>query len=488
MNAKKYIIKKIILCNLGIIMIILSFAILKDNIVDIKPSWEFESAIVTIAFISYYIITWKIMKFKVVSLKFFILLSLNLFHIANIILIGLNLTKYDKYLMLYRYGEKNGFIATWYANLIIISYVIGLIIFSNRSKENISYDVCDPKELEITKKIGKLLFYISLFPTLYSNYVQIMAKVKGGYNAAMSVKATFYGIPLGWFTKLFLPSILLLMSGYRNDKKKCKRIMILTIFYYCIFMFFTGRKGNTVQILVPLICMYYYLFKPKIKISQIFFGYMIIYLMTIVTKSRKLSVTVDFWAYIKLLIIEANPITDLMLEMGGTVKAIIQVMLAVPKTGNFQFGLTYPAGIIYSILSDGLGISMNWLKKYANFSEYLSSPERGSYINNTVASMGGSCIAEWYWNFGWFAIPLTIIVSKLVLCYEKKIQLNLCNPTKFALLISFFYYFMRYTRGYIVDTIWDPIFIFLVVFVCYKIFKRNIRSEKNVSECNSSNV
>ena len=31
---------------------------------------------------------------------------------------------------------------------------------------------------------------------------------------------TFYGIPLGWFTKLFLPAILLVLSSYRNNKRK----------------------------------------------------------------------------------------------------------------------------------------------------------------------------------------------------------------------------------------------------------------------------
>lgn len=480
-------IKKNILVFTGMILIILSLMVLKNDLVSVSDGWEFRSAIVTLIFIAFYTYVWIYMGFEIISPKSFILLSLILFHVSNIIVIGLNLAEYNKYLMIYRYGEQYGCIATWYANLVIMMYVIGLIVFDNGKKIYLKDRISD-NELMKSRIIGKILFAISVLPTIYSNLRQIIAKAEGGYQAAMIADTSFYGIPLGLFTKLLLPSILLLMSGYRNDKKKCKTIMIITILYYSIFMFFTGRKGNTIQIIVPLIFMYYCLFKPQIKFRQFIYSYILVYLVTIVTKSRDFSIDNGFWEYVNKLIINANPITDLMIEMGGTVKAIIQVMMAVPQTGDFQLGLTYPSGILYSILYDGLSIPVNFLEKYAVFAEYLSLPERGSYINSTVRSMGGSCIAEWYWNFGWLAIPLAIIASWLVLTYEKKIRLNHHNPTKLALQVSFLYFIMRYTRGYITDMIWEPVFIAIIVTICYKFITKKSRSATDVSKYNSTNV
>lgn len=480
--------KKIALIGLGIFCVLIACIILERDLKLVGEKWEFRSAIVTLLFLIYYVLVWLVMKFDVISPKFFILLSLNLFHISNVIVMGFKLTEYNKYIMLYRYGENYGFLATFYSNCIIMSYVIGLVIFSKSNNYKIDIKTkqrVSQYKLIVCRKIGILIFSISLFPTLYSDLMQVTAKINGGYSASVNTVATFYGIQLGWFTKMFVPSILLLMISYMYEKKKCLRILIATIGYYSIFMFFTGRKGNTIQIIVPIICLYYHCFRPKIKINQVFVSYLGIYLVTIVTKTRNLKVDSFFWENLKKVVIEANPLTDLMLEMGGTVKAVIQIMIAIPNTGNFQFGLSFPMGIILSILN-GLKIPVESLKKYAVFAEYLSQPERGSFINNTVASMGGSCIAEFYWNFGWFSILFMLIVSLLVLYYERKIQENAHNPIKLAILYSFLYYFMRYTRGYITDTVWDPLFIYIIVMICNKLFVR--RYKINVSKYNNSNV
>lgn len=442
------------------------FIFLRGDLNTITSGWELRTAIYSIVLIIYYILVWKIMKFKIVSPRFFILLSMILFHIALVIVVGFNLHEYDQYTMLYRYGEQNSCNALFFANIIIFSYVIGLILFNKNNINdisNINLKIDNDIQYKLSRIIGIILFSISIGPTLYSNIYQIVLKVQLGYkDGVWGSSTTLFGIPLGWFLKLFLPSILLIIASYKENKKKCKIICILATLYYVSFMFLTGRKGNTIQTLCPIILIYFIYFKPKIKLNLIIIGYLGIWIINIVTKSRDLIIDSTFINKVIDIALNTNPIVDLMYEMGGTIKAVIQMQMAVPETGHYLWGLTYPAGVLTSIL-DGINLEIFDIRRYADFSVYLSLPERGGLLNSSVFAMGGSCIAEWWWNFGWFSIIVAIFFAWIIIKYENNIFNKINDPINLSIMCSILYYILRYTRGYIIDTIWDPLFIVIII-------------------------
>lgn len=467
--------KKFLVVGLGLMIIFINCSILSRDIASLSEGWEFRSAITTVVLIAYSLIAWKVMGFRFSSPKFFVLFSLYMFHLSSITVIGFDrATEYDYMQMLYRYGESWGFLGTLYSELFIEFYVLGVVIFSAKDSKINYYDrtkVASENSLIICRKIGLIMLAISIFPQLYHDVIQISAKAMGGYQAMFEADTSFLGIPLGWFTKLFLPSILLILSSYRNHKKQFIMVMGMTSVYFLIFMFLTGRKGNTIQTLVPFVFMYCYFFRPKFKlwyIPVIYFGALWV---TIVTHTRELAFDASFMSSLSNVISSSNPLKDLCLEMGGTVKAPIQAIMSVPATGNFQWGRTYLVSIIYSILS-GIKIPCSELEKYALFNIYLSQPERGSYINSTVYAMGGSAIAEWYWNFGWIGIPLVLIFAFLITKFEAKILKSAYNPIKFAVWTTFLYYLMRYTRGYFNEIVWQPLYILIFVFILQKILLR----------------
>lgn len=477
--------KKIMLIFLSIFFLGIEISILYKDTIEVSNGWELRCAIVVSLTVIYSIMVWKIMKLKFSSPKFFVLFSLFMFHLSSILVIGFDKsTTYTSHEMLYRYGEYWGFWGTIYSNFFVYFYIIGIILFSkNEIIENIdSIEINKPNEsqLNFCRKIGINIFMISILPQLYHDICQISIKISDGYSNMLESEISFYGIPLGWFTKLFLPSILIILSSYRYEKKKFTKIMMLTLIYYSAFMFLTGRKGNTIQTFVPLIFMYCYFFKPKIKIRYVIIAYLGIYLITMVTQSRAIDVNEHFISNLKEIAMETKPIKDLALEMGGTVKAPIQALMSIPSTGEFQWGKTYIYSTIYSILS-GLKIPNN-LSKNALFNIYLSQTERGEFINSTVFAMGGSAIAEWYWNFGWIGIPLVIIFSYFILKYEKRLIYRANNPLDFAVMTSFMYYLMRYTRGYFNEIIWQPIYIYLFIFIFSNILKKRNIISKNIRQ------
>lgn len=233
-----------------------------------------------------------------------------MFHLSSVTVIGFDTTtKYDYMQMLYRYGDEWGFQGTLYSELFIEVYLLGVLMFSKSNTELADYDETkgtDGNSLEICRSIGLCMLAISILPQLYHDVIQIGAKIAGGYQAMFESDTTFYGIPLGWFTKLFLPAILLVLSSYRNNKRRFTIVMGITAAYFLIFMFFTGRKGNTIQTLVPLLFMYCYFFKPKLKIWYIAVAYLGIYFVTIVTHTRELAVDANFWNSLQEVIIIAT--------------------------------------------------------------------------------------------------------------------------------------------------------------------------------------
>ncbi len=442
--------KKVLVVGLGLMIIFINFSILSRDIASLSEGWEFRAAITTVVLIAYSLITWKVMGFRFSSPKFFVLFSLYMFHLSSVTVIGFDrATEYDYMQMLYRYGEDWGFLGTLYSELFIEVYVLGVVIFSSKDSKINYYDqakVVSENSLVICRKIGLIMLAISILPEIYHDAIQVSAKAIGGYQAMFEADTSFFGIPLGWFTKLFLPSILLILSSYRNRKKEFIMVMGIASVYFLIFMFLTGRKGNTIQTLVP----------------------------------RELAFDASFMSSLSNVISASNPLKDLCLEMGGTVKAPIQAIMSVPATGDFQWGRTYLVSIIYSILS-GIKIPCSELEKHALFNIYLSQPERGSYINSTVYAMGGSAIAEWYWNFGWIGIPLVLIFAFLIIKFEGKILKSAYNPINFAIWTTFLYYLMRYTRGYFNEIVWQPLYILIFVFILQKILlrKRNRTSLSN---------
>lgn len=133
--------------------------------------------------------------------------------------------------MLYRYGDEWGFQGTLYSELFIEVYLLGVLMFSKSNTELADYDETkgtDGNSLEICRSIGLCMLAISILPQLYHDVIQIGAKIAGGYQAMFESDTTFYGIPLGWFTKLFLPAILLVLSSYRNNKRSLVCIFFST--------------------------------------------------------------------------------------------------------------------------------------------------------------------------------------------------------------------------------------------------------------------
>lgn len=466
---------RIFLLCLGLLLILINYLIIETDLVNVSYGWERRLSYAILNIVIYAGIVWKLLKLRFYSPLFFILISLYMFHLSSIPYFGVfsESLDYEGIHQIYRYSKELSFWGIIYSGLFIIFYLIGIVIFANGKIYNqTSNNIVNESTLLFARKVGLFLFCFSILPELYFDISQAMAKATGGYEYLMEeTNITFYGIPLGYFTKMFIPSIIILLSSYRNNKKKFIIILIVAISYFMLLMLFTGRRGNSIQTIIPLIFTYFYFLRPNFKWYYLIIGYVGIIALNLISNTRKLAIEADYFDQLKEALVESSPLQDICMEMGGTIKAPIQALMAIPATGDFQYGLSYPASTIYSI-SAGLHVPINSIKPYAMFNEYLSQPERGSDIHDTIAYMGGSIIAEWYWNFGWAGILLVPFLSLFFCKYERQMLKNSNKPVTFALWIVALYFFTRWSRGYFTDVVWNLLFIYIFtkmyIYIKYK--------------------
>lgn len=457
-------------------------------LVKVESHWELQCAILCIVHAVYAVIAWKALHFSFFSPKTLFLLFLVLFHEGNLLVAAFfPMTPEEQtFCMLYRYGEEQALTASRYCILFIFMYIWLVILLEGKQGERMAMP---RKSAPNLTKIGWILMLVALPTTLYTDFKMALGRISQGYAGVYEADVTFYGIPLGYFTKMFFPAIVLLLIGYRNRKKQFYKIFVVVLLYYLLRMILIGRKGDSILAIIPIVGLYAHCFKPKGKWYYLVGGYLLVFVCSLVTKMRGTAIDAGFEQMLAETVQSANPIKDILLEMGGTIKAVIQSMMAVPATGSFRGGATYIWAPIGGILS-GLKISTPWITAQTQMPQFFSLPERGAYINATVPSMGGSAIGEWYLNFGWPGLILMVALVWLIIRYDKRYIRSVNNDLAFAYMNIFLFYFLRYSRAYVIELVWNPLFCIMVVAVLNYLFtKKSRRSDFQTGEpCGLSNA
>lgn len=464
--------KRTITITIGVLLMLFSVVyILVNNLDDISNTWYSQLSICTVFLVLYVWFVWKKNGFAFWSPIFFIIFSLFMFHLSTVAYCFVDDTVLeDDNLMLTRYGEEIGLMASLYSLLFIYVFVIGCVIYKKSEYQTKQKDeIISESVLSQCRKLGLILMSISILPEFYHQYMQIISRVTLGYaEVDATIGSNFMGIPIGFLFNLFIPSLLLILSSYRYQKKKFMVIAGLWFVYYVILMFFTGRKGSSIQAIIPVIFMYCYFYRPKVRLLYAFVLYIVLMVMTITTKTRFMVMGVGFSNSVKELIVENDPIREICVEMGGSIKGPIQAIMATRTITDFRMGLTYPLCFL-DIINEYLHLGLDDIEQYVKFNKYLSDPSRGAVVNESVEFMGGSLIAEWYWNFWWLGLFFVPILAKFLCHYEQKIYVYTNKPVKFAIYVMFLHFILKWTRGYFYDVVWLTIYTYTAITILKKI-------------------
>lgn len=454
----------------GVLITILLLS--SEHLFDNYNGWELTSALTSIIVGVFFFAVWKMMKFEFWSPTFFVIFSLYMFHLSTLALLFFDHSIIqDEFVLLFRYESRIGFLASLYSSIFIVVFIMGCVSFKkNTLLYKVTNESIDPNILKQTRRLGLFLFFISFPPELYHVSMQIITRKIFGYaEVDATVGSEINGIPIGFLFNLFIPSILLILSSYRNNKRKFTIIALIWGIYYVALMFFTGRKGSSILAIIPVLFMYCLFYRIKFKLIYAVALYILLVVMSMTTLTRFSVMDSSFSSNIAETYKKNDPIRDICLEMGGTIKGPIQAMMAVKDISDFRFGLTYPACFL-DILNEYLGFDNKMIGQYAKFNEFLSDPSRGAEVNDSVYSMGGSMIAEWYWNFGWIGVPLVYFLAFFICRYESIIYKKSKNPIQFAVYLMLLHFILKWTRGYFYDVVWLSLYTYIVISIFRKLF------------------
>lgn len=472
-------------CILGFFIQLILTLISITEFKEIGDKWELYAGIISIFVFVYGMFVWWKFKLKFLSPSFLFFIASYLLHLALIILVAFNLREYKvkNNIVLYSYSEEDAPFAILYCCWFLFMYVSSYMLLK---KKKINFDKAKPRQEIYNKKeiqliqarnAGRILFFISAPAMLYNNITLMKIRMTISYHDIYNVNPSFYGIPLGPFINLFLPSLFFLLYSYKNDKKRFTLISTFIAIYYGIYMVLTGAKIAAIVTILAIMVMYNYYFGLKLTLKNVILSYLAIKALVAVTSMRSdigLAVEGNIIQQFMDGFINDDPIIELLNELGGTILTPTLVMYAVREGGGYLWGKSYLFGPLGSIL-EGMRIT-DYFSNQANMVVYLTDPARGAYINSKTYAMGGSAIGEWYLNFGWIGIILVPIFVIAIIKFEEVIFRDKNNPLSEVMAYCFLISLIMYSRQYITDMFWILFYRYTVCFFLTEIIMKSKRN------------
>lgn len=281
------------------------------------------------------------------------------------------------------------------------------------------------------KNVALLMLIISIIPFGIHLFNNLKYSIIYGYSY-------LYNNPIqtgnftAYFSKLFIPSLLLFLYLFKNNKSK-SRIITFILIFICVCDLIIGSRGDALSILIVLL-----LFRDSFvkKYNGTNFFKVIIYAIIIslliptILNFRKVenkNVNSFIETTSEVAFGKDNFMIETLSELGYSAHSFILTKRVVPEVQSFKYGESYFASfmmIIPSFLTGGYSFAYNaaldiWLQK----------------IHSMSYGPGFSLLAETYYNFGWnigivFFAVFGVMFTKLFHVYSE-------NKTKQEILKLF---------------------------------------------------
>lgn len=277
-------------------------------------------------------------------------------------------------------------------------------IHSNSINKDLAYSL---------KVIGWLMFVTSAPIYLRNLFSNILMSMLYGYGsiyetATISEGALFSNVfeSLGMW---FIPSLFMLLVVYKNTYI-IKRLILFLLILISIGIFIVGTRSESMAIILTLIYLWDAEVKKMKKRNKFVLAILVLLVilsLPVIQSFRGLdNKTIDnFLITFSTMQDNNNLIVDILGELGGSMHPWLLVNRLMPETYSFRLGQSYIASflaIIPSFLLGGVSFT-----KYARLSGWLQSAANMSY------GPGFSILAEAYYNFGWFGLPILYFIGWL---------------------------------------------------------------------------
>lgn len=356
--------------------------------------------------------------YKLVSIPFFFTILLYIFHCSQFF-INVFFIEYDKPVDVYKIvGEDNSIFLMKICMACFFCMSIGFFLSQNGKQVEIKKMVV-PYSNGFLLFIGKLLIIVCIVPRIYVDLIRLIIFLRLGYMATYDVAAS--GIINTWAMGFYI-GLYFLLLGNRNNPKKCNFILICTL-VYAAFSMLSGRREVTICYLLVLLILYFnYVGEKNIDFKKIlkfvFVGLLVVLLLASagdlrMTRNASLA---DF-GHIFIENLKMKMLLDQFGEFGGTSLTLSFIIQTVPELHNFDFGMTY---------------IRDWILILPNVGQYLGEMMNNLSFVKVIPDewqlyLGGSCIGELYYNFGYMAPLVFVFIGVMLTGISRKMDCDILN-------------------------------------------------------------
>lgn len=277
-----------------------------------------------------------------------------------------------------------------------------------------------------------VLFWISFFVCLVYDFLQYRIAASSGYVAALYARSEN---ELLYMCNCVFPFVIFLGLRLNIPRKQKVVITILSAIRYAVTTVLIGYRMQAIAFVLSLLVLL-----PSIVLEKNKRKFNVLMIIGIVLAGALSIYAADLRrgnSYIGLL----DSYNSLIQELGGTFTDLPIVFRDIDYIGT-AYGLSYVCAVIYLIPMAGHFFPE--MARYVNLSSIL-------YQRITIyggSSLGGSMLAEFFYNFNWLSL---IIAGPAVGFFLAKIcnslNENKCNPYKTAMLTYVFYIMLLFVRG-----------------------------------------
>lgn len=398
-ERKKLMVNKFLLLN--IIITIISLIFLNFTTIE-ELALNFDKNLFIIGWLINIYFVWSIysiykMKKHILDFSIVFLLFIFLFCNGQVFLYTLGVD--IKQLSVLKISTEYEIIkATIYFYLSLIFYQNGALVCIKKSKNS------EIKEVDyLYKKAIKICAVMLIIASIFTYFSILIPRIKSsilyGYNYLYTNSTQYSGI-YGYLSKMFIPSLLLLLYTFK-DKKICFNSIIIVLLMLIICNLIIGTRGDALSILVILI-IFYDSYKKKFEGKKIIkLGLIVLLIMLIIPviasfRRSENKTSEGLIQNIKENITDSenNFLIKTISELGYTMHSFILTDQVVPEIIDYKHGESYIASILMLIPSQLLG-GYSFAEKAA-LDTWLQNIHQMSY------GPGYSIIAETYYNFGFY--------------------------------------------------------------------------------------
>jgi oligosaccharide repeat unit polymerase len=318
-------------------------------------------------------------------------------------------------------------------------------------------------------RVGRVLLYISLLPTILTLRNALSASLAGGYASLFEQQgATGIGAAPALISRFIFPGAFLVIAT--APKNTTVRIQALAfILLYTLANLLLGSRSSAIMPLLAMLWLWNAVVRPlpKVFLAGIAFSLLgiVIPLIAAVRNEQGVSLSLEFLQ--QTIADTENPLIASISEMGNSMRTVAWTMQLVPDVRPFASGMTYLVSflvLIPNIFGEGRHPALT-MSGYDIPDFWLVSEIEPAFFERG-GSFGFSFIAEAYLNFGW-AAPL--VLGLIGLFYGKLVSrwVNDHDPVTMALIATFVSFFLFYARQsselIIRPFFWYVLFPFLLI-------------------------